>query len=170
MAEVLTAITGSEFFPYGLATYTCPVGTGLAVERGPTKSIQLQWATYFDAADQAGQSRLWGGIHVASDDFNGRRIGAVCGRRVWALSQKYFDGTIANSPLTLSAKHLLKGEMEISATTVRGFEYSLMAASDLIGFETLSANTQVAEDWTTTWNLRNSEPTLFYRAVMGPGD
>ena len=32
----------------------------------------LQWATYFDASDQAGQSRRWGGIHVFADDYDGQ--------------------------------------------------------------------------------------------------
>ena len=62
-AEVLTAITGSEYFPGGLSGYTIPAGS-LKFEQGPTTDIRLQWATYYDAADQAGQSRLWGGIHV----------------------------------------------------------------------------------------------------------
>ena len=41
--------------------------------------VSLEWATYYDAADQAGQSRLWGGIHIKFDDFDGRRIGAQVG-------------------------------------------------------------------------------------------
>ena len=39
------------------------------VEPGPTTDVPLQWATYYDAADQAGISRLYGGIHIA-----GRRL------------------------------------------------------------------------------------------------
>ena len=41
------------------ATFTCDPGY-LVFEHGPSAPIQLQWATYFDAADQAGLSRLWG--------------------------------------------------------------------------------------------------------------
>ena len=33
-------------------------------EEGPTEDVTLQWATYFDAADQAGISRLYMGIHI----------------------------------------------------------------------------------------------------------
>src|SRR5207237_3179839 len=55
-AEVLAAITGTEFFPGGLGTFTAPAGSGLSIEHGPSKTIQLRWATYFDAADQAGLS------------------------------------------------------------------------------------------------------------------
>jgi hypothetical protein len=89
-AEVLTAFTGSEYFPGGVSGYTIPAGD-LKFEKGPTEAIRLEWATYYDAADQAGQSRLWGGIHIESDDFNGRRIGATCGKTAWHLAQRYYQ-------------------------------------------------------------------------------
>ena len=91
-AEVLTALTGSEYFPGGLGTWTTPAG-GLEVEAGPTTDVQLQWATYFDAADQAGVSRLYGGIHPPVDDLMGRLLGSQCGQDAWALAQRYFDGS-----------------------------------------------------------------------------
>jgi hypothetical protein len=90
--EVLTAFTGSEFFPGGLLAW--PVRPGdLRNERGPSRPLTLQWATYFDAADDAGISRLYGGIHISADDLAGRRIGAACGRQAWALAARYFAGT-----------------------------------------------------------------------------
>jgi hypothetical protein len=73
-ARVLAGITGSEFFPGGLGSFVCDPGY-LVFEHGPSTRVELQWATYYDAADQAGQSRLWGGIHILHDDFDGRRIG-----------------------------------------------------------------------------------------------
>jgi hypothetical protein len=91
-AEVLTGFTGSRFFPGGLFTSTHAVGT-LDNEQGPSRKVLLQAATYYDAADQAGISRLYGGIHVAADDFAGRKIGSVCGKRAWALAQRYFAGS-----------------------------------------------------------------------------
>ena len=77
-AEVLTELTGSPYFPGGLATHTVEPG-GLLHEAGPTQAVTLQWATYRDAADQAGISRLYGGIHVPADDLNGRIMGADIG-------------------------------------------------------------------------------------------
>jgi len=91
-AEVMTAFTGSEFFPGGVSGYTIKAGS-LKFERGPTTDVRLEWATYFDASDQAGQSRLWGGIHIQADDFAGREIGSQCGKEAWALAEKYFAGT-----------------------------------------------------------------------------
>jgi hypothetical protein len=85
-AEVLTAFTGSEYFPGGESSYTKQVGA-LTVEVGPSTAVKLEWATYYDAADQAGVSRLYGGIHVSADDFGGRVIGSQCGKEAWALAQ-----------------------------------------------------------------------------------
>jgi hypothetical protein len=90
-AEVLTAMTGSEYFPGGLSSWTIPAGS-LEFEAGPTEDVVLQWATYADAADQAGISRLYGGIHVRADDLEGRVIGFECGRAAWAKAQQYFGG------------------------------------------------------------------------------
>ena len=91
-AEVLTAMTGSEFFPGGESGYTIKA-EDLKFEKGPTTDIRLEWATYYDASDQAGQSRLWGGIHIQADDFEGRRIGSQCGTEAWARATTYFDGS-----------------------------------------------------------------------------
>jgi hypothetical protein len=92
-AEVMTAFTGSEYFPGGISGYTIKAGS-LKNEHGPTTDIHLEWATYYDAADQAGQSRLYGGIHIQADDFNGRIIGSQCGKEAWALAQRYYAGHV----------------------------------------------------------------------------
>ncbi len=93
-AEVLTAMTGSTFFPGGLSERTVPRGE-LLHEEGPTEDLTLQWATFHDAADQAGISRLYGGIHIAPDDIAGRTMGSQCGTGAMALAQAHFDGAIA---------------------------------------------------------------------------
>jgi Domain of unknown function (DUF6851) len=92
-AEVMTAFTGNEYFPGGSSSYTLERGS-LTFEFGPTKDLRLEWATYYDAADQAGQSRLYGGIHIQADDFTGRIIGAACGKSAWTLASAYYAGTV----------------------------------------------------------------------------
>src|SRR5438552_13241563 len=67
-AEVLTLPTGRAFFPGGLGEFVVRQNGFLQFEAGPSEDVTLQWARYFDAADQAGQSRLWGGIHAAAYD------------------------------------------------------------------------------------------------------
>ena len=90
-AEVLVSITGSEYFPGGLASWTVAKGS-FKFEAGPSADVPLQWSTYYDAADQAGQSRLYGGIHVLADDFAGRIVGSTCGKDAWSLALRYYAG------------------------------------------------------------------------------
>jgi hypothetical protein len=93
-AEVLTGFTGSSYFPGGLYEWRVPAGS-FGVETGPSEDLGMQWATYFDAADAAGISRLYMGIHVSPDDFGGRKAGSRCGQDAWKLAQQFFDGEAA---------------------------------------------------------------------------
>ena len=90
-AQVLTAITGSEYFPGGLGSWTIPRNS-FEFEAGPGTDVVLQWATYADASDQAGLSRLYGGIHVAADDLAGRIMGAGIGDAAWERALEHFGG------------------------------------------------------------------------------
>lgn len=91
-AEVLAALTGSPYFPGGLGEYLIPANRFLKFEIGPSTDVRLQWASYYDAADQAGISRLYGGIHPRVDDFTGRIIGSQVGQGAWARALQYFSG------------------------------------------------------------------------------
>src|SRR2546426_4934625 len=93
-AEVLTAFTGSAFFPGGLGEFVAPQNAFLKFELGPSETVVLQWATYPDAADEAGLSRLYGGIHPFFDDFGGRLMGSTIGQGAFALAQHYYAGTV----------------------------------------------------------------------------
>jgi hypothetical protein len=107
-AEVLTLLTGSEFFPGGIYEYDVAAGSGLDFEYGPMSPMRLQFATYFDASDQASLSRVSGGIHPPADDFPGRRIGHVAGPAAWNLAMRYFNGVV---PEPASAWLLLAAAM-----------------------------------------------------------
>lgn len=126
-AEVLTAFTGSAYFPGGLGSYTI---SSLSFEKGPTQPVELQYATYFDAADLAGLSRIWGGIHPPVDNLVGRRVGAEAGRRAWAMARQYFDGSILQTPSQVAIAPTTAGS-EIRYETLRGFYYQLEATTDL---------------------------------------
>ena len=130
-AEILAAVTGSPFFPGGMATYTCASNSFLTFEKGPSQTLQFQWATYFDAADVAGLSRIWGGIHPSADDLPGRRVGSQVGQGAWTLARKYFDGSITNTPLVLALRRLNANETELRYETLRGFYHQLQSALDL---------------------------------------
>ena len=129
-AEILTAITGSPFFPDGLGSHSAVPGT-LSFEYGPSQAVQLQWATYFDAADQAGISRLYGGIHVSADDLTGRRVGSECGHGAWTLAQQYFDGSVLAAPLALDIRAAGPTQCDLLFNSIRGVFYKLQSTPDL---------------------------------------
>ncbi|MDQ8201433.1 FG-GAP-like repeat-containing protein [Pelagicoccus sp. SDUM812003] len=78
-AEVMTLLTGSPFFPGGLKEFKFEKGKYLQVEYGPSEDLSIQVATYYDAADLTGVARIYCGVHIAADDFMGRKVGARVG-------------------------------------------------------------------------------------------
>ena len=93
-AEVLTALTGNEYFPGGMSGFVITADEFLVFEEGPSVDMELQWATYRDASDQCSLSRIWGGIHPPADDIPGRLIGEQIGLAAFALGSQYFDGSL----------------------------------------------------------------------------
>lgn len=91
-AEILTALTGSEYFPGGMSEFEIPANEFLVFENGPSVDMTLQWATYRDASDQCSLSRIWGGIHPPADDIPGRLIGENIGIDAFQLATTYFNG------------------------------------------------------------------------------
>lgn len=91
-AEVLTLLTGSPYFPGGLGEFLCRRNQYLVFEDGPSVNVTLQWASYFDAADQSALSRIWGGIHPGQDDLPSRRIGHIIGPEAFQRALSYFTG------------------------------------------------------------------------------
>ncbi len=91
-AEALTRFTGTEFFPGGMREMVYPKNDFLEFEVGPSEEIRLQWATYQDAADQAGQSRIYGGIHIFADDEVGRHNGYIAGNSAADLASELWSG------------------------------------------------------------------------------
>jgi len=90
-AEILAHFTGSPYFPGGLGTFVAPQNNFLKFELGPSSDVVLQWATYYDASDQSGQSRIWGGIHILADDFNGRVMGSIIGDNAFDKARTYWQ-------------------------------------------------------------------------------
>ncbi|HEU5228428.1 MAG TPA: phosphoesterase [Ktedonobacteraceae bacterium] len=60
----------------------------------PTQSVTLSWPTFSSAADQAGLSRRYGGIHFEQGDLDGRALGKQVGAQVAAKAQAYIAGKI----------------------------------------------------------------------------
>jgi hypothetical protein len=90
-AEVLRLFTGSDDFG---ASVTFKAGSS-KFEPGavPATGITLSWATFKEAADQAGFSRRYGGIHFEQGDLDARAAGRLVARQAWARALRYFTGT-----------------------------------------------------------------------------
>ena len=88
-AEVLTLLTGTPYFPGGLGSYHMEQNQFLVFEEGPSVSFDLQWATYYDAANESALSRMWGGIHPPMDDGRGRAIGQQVGIDAFFCAEGY---------------------------------------------------------------------------------
>jgi hypothetical protein len=95
-ATVLKAATGSDTF--GLSV-TIPAGSSL-VEPGavPVAPVTLSWKSFGAAADQAGISREYGGIHFNDGDFEARQAGELVGLQVWAKAKTFFNGKAIPKP------------------------------------------------------------------------
>lgn len=106
-AEVLTALTGTAYFPGGMSGFLAPQNEFLVFEDGPSVDITLQWATYQDAADETSLSRIYGGIHPTADDIPGRFMGYEIGQQAFNRALSYFQGTGFVQPVSVNSKWLL---------------------------------------------------------------
>jgi len=89
-ATVLALWTGSENFGDSVTFLS---GSSV-VEPGvtPHETVTLSWATFHNAANQAGISRRYGGIHFELGDLVGRATGRLVGTHAWKKALTYFRG------------------------------------------------------------------------------
>lgn len=88
-ATILKCFTGGDSF--GGCTI---VGKGCSsIEKGttPKQDITLEWPTFSYAAEQAGMSRLYGGIHFSKANTEGQKLGENIGKCVWEKALFYFN-------------------------------------------------------------------------------
>ena len=89
-ATVLSLFTGSDDF--GFAT-VLPANFGRVEPGIPPAPTTFSYATFSDAADEAGQSRLYGGIHFVDDNTTAQQVGYLIGVQAWSKASTYFNGT-----------------------------------------------------------------------------
>jgi len=72
--------------------FIAPAGS-MVIEPGlPTQPVVLRWNTLQEAADEAGLSRRYGGIHFQDGDLFGRRLGRELGARALQRAQEFWTG------------------------------------------------------------------------------
>ncbi len=84
-AEILLRFTGDDEF--GASVTFAPGESRFEPEVTPTETVTLEWETFSEASDEAGLSRLFGGIHFEDGDINGRSLGQQVAGEVWQESQ-----------------------------------------------------------------------------------
>lgn len=89
-AEILKLFTHSDAFGDSV---TFPPGSS-NTEPGltPREPVTLSWETFTGAADEAGISRRYGGIHFEAGDLVGRATGRLVARQAWRKAQNYING------------------------------------------------------------------------------
>ena len=88
-ATVLRLFKGSDYFGY---TTVVPPDFGRVEPGVPPNPTAISFATFSDAAIQAGLSRLYGGIHFSDDNSVGQNLGAQIGSQAYSRAQDYFQG------------------------------------------------------------------------------
>ena len=64
----------------------------LSFEAYDGDTIHLSWNTLWEAAAEAGRSRLYGGIHIQDGDLRGRAMGQQVAEMVWSQTESLFAG------------------------------------------------------------------------------
>ena len=127
-ATILERFTGSEAFG---ANVTFAPGTS-RFEPGitPESPVTLKWNTFREAADEAGRSRLYGGIHFEDGDLNGRTLGTEVGEAVWQETN-FFAGGGATSVFGSSAGEIIDSEVSSNFDGYRDLIWS-GAGNDIV--------------------------------------
>ncbi len=90
-AEVLKRFSGSDSFTY--AVDFAPGSSRIEPGVSPHTAVSLHWSTFSEAADMAGMSRRYGGIHFQNGDLSGRAMGRQIGDQVYDKAMTYIHGT-----------------------------------------------------------------------------
>ena len=89
-AMLLKAATGSDTF--GMSVTKAAGSSRVEPGAVPAAPVVLSWKSFTAAADQAGISREYGGIHFNDGDFEARQAGEDVGLVVWGKAKTYFNG------------------------------------------------------------------------------
>jgi PAP2 superfamily len=89
-AEILKRFTHSDRF--GASVTFAPGSSNTEPGVTPLQAVTLSWASFSDAADEAGISRRYGGIHFEAGDLVGRATGRLVAAQAWRKAQAYISG------------------------------------------------------------------------------
>jgi hypothetical protein len=88
-ARVLELWTNSDRFDYSVNFH--PGSSRIEWGHTPREELTLHFPTFSFAADQAGMSRRYGGLHFRTGDLAGRTLGKSVADSVWDKALSYFE-------------------------------------------------------------------------------
>ena len=91
-ASILSMFNGSDTF--GAKVIIPKNSLNIELKTTPTQDVELSWATFSEASNEAGWSRRYGGIHFYSGDIHGRGAGRQVASSVYSKAQNYIKGYI----------------------------------------------------------------------------
>ena len=97
----------------------------------PTEEVTLSWDSFSDAADEAGASRVYGGIHFDEGDINSRILGNTVGTEAFIQAQSFINGAEA-SPVVVGTREDDKIRANAANGTLGGGTFYGRAGDDLI--------------------------------------
>ena len=123
-AEILRLFTSSDGFG---ASVTFEPGES-RFEPGITPAVAetLAWDSFTDAAEEAGLSRIFGGIHFEDGDVNGRTLGRQAAREVWNEANGFILGLNGETAETPAAADAV-------VDTARGYQTLFGRLPDFLG-------------------------------------
>ncbi len=87
--DILRRFTGSDAFNHGVTV----AARSLVIDpTAPATEVRLSWDTFTTAACEAGQSRIYAGIHFPAADLDGRALGLQVAARAWERVSNYWLG------------------------------------------------------------------------------
>jgi hypothetical protein len=89
-AEILRRFTGAD--GYG-ESVTLAANSATHQVATPKQSVTLQWSTFTEAAQEAGLSRLYGGIHFEPGNEVGQNMGGKVAAKVWDKTFRLLHGS-----------------------------------------------------------------------------
>ena len=126
-AEVLRQFTGSDEFAVEVSFE--PGESRFEPSITPQETITLSWNTFTEAANEAGISRLYGGIHFEDGDLNGRVLGRQVGQTVFEEAQLYINGEAETATVDFEGDDLSAGTIinsQFDNLTISSDELSVM--------------------------------------------
>ena len=115
LLDASIAFAGADVFKAALSVTIAAGSSTIEPKLVPAADTTLSFKSFTDAADQAGLSRRYGGIHFQQGDLNGRTLGQQVGDAAWAKALTYVNGT-AVIPTTTTTTTTLPSTTEAPTT------------------------------------------------------